>query len=29
MNIPIGLVLKPGQNIVTPRRLWIRGKRYN
>jgi hypothetical protein len=29
MNIPIGLVLKPGQNIITPRRIWTREKRYN
>jgi cell shape-determining protein MreD len=29
MNIPLGLVLKPGQNIATSRRSWIRGKRYN
>jgi len=29
MNIPLGLVLNPGQNIATPRRSWIRAKRYN
>jgi hypothetical protein len=29
MNIPIGLVLKPGNNIAPPKRLWIHGRRYN
>jgi hypothetical protein len=29
MNIPFGLVLNPGHNIATPRRSWIRGRRYN
>jgi hypothetical protein len=29
MNIPIGLVLSPGHNVATPRRSWIRGRRYN